>query len=104
MIERVVKLWVDDVREPPNDDWVWVKNYVAASMLLTTHASWISTISLDHDLGEDEETGYDLLNWMEWMVHDHDLPLPQDIRIHTANPAGRENMERARDKIVEMLQ
>jgi len=48
----------------------------------------VEALSLDHDLG-DGPTGYDLLKTVE----QYRVPLPLDVRIHSANPVGRESME-----------
>lgn len=86
----MIKLWLDDVRIPP-DDWTWCK-----------------TASLDHDLGVCEscyelgdqavdvricaescahachETGSDLVRWMA----EHDAWPMTKPRVHSANPVG----------------
>ena len=86
----MMKLWVDDIRLPP-DGWVWAKNYDQAIDLLKTNE--VSNLSLDHDLGdENEKTGYDIMRWIEEKAFfDADWSLPR-IKFHTSNPAGRRNM------------
>ena len=60
-------------------------------------AMWniVDVISLDHDLGEDTPTGYDVLKMLEQMAHEEDRRVPFEILIHSANPVGRKNMEAA---------
>lgn len=77
------KLWVDDVRTPP-EDWHWAKNSAAAIECLDRMRNQITHISLDHDLGGDDTTRPVVL----WMC-EHEL-WPQNIQVHTANPVGRE--------------
>ncbi len=43
-----MKLWVDDLRTPP-DGWAWAKTSAEAIGMLTDHA--VTEPSLDHDLG-----------------------------------------------------
>lgn len=89
-------LWLDDIRTPPDDNWTWVKTFDAAvSMVVYTHNKEITIkhMSLDHDLGEGS-TGYDFVVWLEHQIILHNYPKPV-IKIHSANPVGRENMMRA---------
>ena len=91
----MIKLWVDDVRDAPDESWMVARNFDVAIFWLAQRG--VSVVSLDHDLGE-EKTGYDIACAMErWMVEgDYD---PPEIRIHSANPVGRGNMLRAVEAI-----
>jgi hypothetical protein len=79
-----LKLFVDDLRNPPTQDWMVARSYGEAVAVLSTAP--VVEISLDHDLGEDK-SGYDVAKWMiesdTW---------PRIIRVHTANPVGRDNI------------
>jgi hypothetical protein len=61
-----MKLWLDDVREPPNrDEWEWVQTpWMALSFILYV-GEGCETWSLDHDLGKGIPTGYELLCMVE---------------------------------------
>lgn len=99
-----MKLWHDDVRPPPSDEWSWARTNEEARMLLYGAKAYdqeITACSLDHDLGanpEDgicakgaaEETG---LKLVEWMI-ENDL-VPPKVTIHSWNPAGARNMAQA---------
>jgi hypothetical protein len=65
-----VRLWLDDPRVPPDPSWRWVKTPQDAIDLLKTGD--VIEVSLDHDLGlfagEREQTGYDVLLWLEEKV------------------------------------
>lgn len=116
------KLFLDDFRNPKDaftlviphlkifweDDWDIVRNY-------DEFVSWIEAnglpdfISFDHDLADEhyedvmnnpkldysqyrEKTGLDCAKWLvDWCV-DNKLSLP-DYAVHSANPAGRRNIE-----------
>jgi hypothetical protein len=100
-----MKVYLDDQREPPDDSWVLVGTPADAIDLLRTGE--VEAISLDHDLGlidgTREETGYDVLLWIEQqavnpesaalrdslrnLVHD------QAIDQHTSNSAARRRMQ-----------
>lgn len=95
-----MKLWVDDLRPPPDsrpspynpgetisDGWWWAKNSKAAIHSLSYHHRMktpFEELSLDHDLGGDDTTRPIVL----WMI-EHNV-WPQKISVHSANPAGRE--------------
>jgi hypothetical protein len=89
-----MKLWVDDLRDPPEADWTWVQTSKAARWYLNI---WIKdgvgvdglTISLDHDLGGDDDTRSIVL----WLIENEVSAWIDDIRVHTANPVGREWLE-----------
>ena len=95
-----MKVWLDDRREPP-PGWVWVKTPAETITLL--EACEVEELSLDHDLGlfgEDgrEETGYDVLLWIEEQVVLHGFR-PPTLAVHSANSAALERMERAIESI-----
>lgn len=99
-------IFLDDVRNPPGDGWVVARNAGAAYFLLREAVSLGETIvlSLDHDLGEDTPTGYDLLNWLEKDIVTEPSFRPDiAFQIHSANPVGRMNMARAIAAIEERL-
>ena len=99
------KIFVDDVREPPDSSWIIVRNYETARHLifsfLTPGTPELDAISLDHDLGE-EKTGYDLMKDLEhhfFLRHEKmtagRAPFGQscpEIFFHSANPVGLQNM------------
>lgn len=79
-----MKLWVDDLREPPSG-WRWALTSAAAIDLLA--ANRFDEISLDHDLGGDDTTRPVVL----WMIENDYRP--SYVRCHSANPVGREWIE-----------
>lgn len=83
-----MKLWVDDVRIPPQGEgWTWVSTYEDAILLVDCLSDSITEMSLDHDLGGDY-TGYDLVKHMA----EFDLWPTCSIRVHSMNPVGANNM------------
>ena len=87
------KLWVDDIRTSP-PGWIWAKNYDEAVEILD--AENIDLLSLDHDLGDDEKgTGYSIACFLEARLYLEGKQPPKTILIHSANPVGRSNIERA---------
>jgi hypothetical protein len=81
-----MKLWVDDLRTPPDDTWTWAKTSTHAIHLLAPRRQ-VTIMSLDHDLGGDDTARAIVLFLCEhggW---------PNEVRVHTANPVGREWLE-----------
>ena len=86
-----MKLFVDDIRNPPDDSWIVVREAEKAIRLINTGK--ISVISLDHDLGENVQTGYDVANHLEKACLLKQIPVPTML-CHSANPPGKANIER----------
>lgn len=100
-----MKLWLDDVRSPPDESWEWVRTNEQAKDWLYNER--VVECSLDHDLGlhdvddpndwdalmdagektKNSETGLDLVNWMI----ENNL-VPPIVRIHSWNPDGVKSM------------
>lgn len=93
-------LWVDDARNPFEDDWmnfspigrsckvVWAQSYQEAIDFL--EKEWPNAICLDHDLGE-EKSGYDIAKYIVDRCIDEGKKLPE-FASQSANPVGRENI------------
>lgn len=93
-------LWVDDARNPMEDDWmnfspigrnckvIWTQSYQEAIDFL--EKEWPDAICLDHDLGE-EKSGYDIAKYIVDRCIDEDKKLPE-FASQSANPVGRENI------------
>ena len=86
-----MKIWVDDLRTPPDDTWVWCKSSsgTIGILLVTKMLKFgnVSLMSLDHDLGGDDTTRPVVL----WMC-ENDF-WPDKVVVHSANPVGREWLE-----------
>jgi hypothetical protein len=89
---KSIKLFLDDVRNPSDvehcldpGEWVIVRTVKAAQDVLFTRQ--VLAISLDHDLGLDQPTGYDLCKWMS-----QNFAWPDQVYFHSMNPVGKQNM------------
>lgn len=89
-----MKIWVDDIREPPDKSWVWFKNSEDTIAELASLKFFSgrtdrspALMSLDHDLGGDDTSRAIVL----WMC-EHDF-WPVEVRVHSANPVGVEWLE-----------
>jgi hypothetical protein len=111
-IEKI-RLYLDDVRTPLQEDWVVVRNYDEFVSKIHFHGlENFEVISLDHDLGDSamfeyynnvkdnyqldytnitEKTGYDCCKFLVSESMSKNIPLPQ-IYVHSANPIGSANM------------
>lgn len=90
-----MKILLDDERIPVQSDWEVIRNHDDFIMTVVLAANAITTISFDHDLGDDSENGMWCLRWIvNEMLSDDPLQLPKltDIIIHSANRVGSENM------------
>lgn len=90
-----MKLWIDDERPTPPGYTHNALSSEQALSLLKNLSTPLEVVSFDHDLGEvwkdgvlDDDTSRRVLYWMV----ENDV-WPKVIRIHTANPVGREWLE-----------
>jgi hypothetical protein len=100
------KLWVDDIRRPPDDSWVWARTNKEA--LLFLRSNFIVEVSLDHDMGlhgfDPDEQDADLRVAPDAHLQPDGMDLVREIvackllspqtkiTVHSWNPVGAENM------------
>ncbi len=88
-----MKIWVDDLRPVPAG-YEWAKSVNQAISLVEkaeANGETIEVLDLDHDLGDFYTDGGDAIKLLDWLAERGTF---YPVRIHTANPVGRENMER----------
>lgn len=93
-----LKLWIDDVRNPPEDDWIIARTSAAAIAVIEYYLERGGScsqmvISFDHDLGGDD-TAMKVVMYIEgvWMLGN----LPSFTwHVHSGNPVGAANIRRA---------
>lgn len=84
-----MKLFLDDIRNPPNDEYIIVRSTNEAIEHIKKHGM-PDFISFDHDLGENDTTMmflHKLYNEI-WTIND---PIP-GYTVHSANPIGKLNI------------
>lgn len=81
------KLWLDDVRTPPSDEWEWAKDMFDVAALMDDHGGYPTEMSLDHDLG-DGQTG----DWMLHILIIDGIPKTTTVHVHSMNPVGAQRM------------
>lgn len=84
-----MKIWLDDVRTAPHE-FIHVKNIKELKSLLKTNTTEIEIMSFDHDLGEDTKDGYQIA---KWLAENHLDRWPKEIKVHSSNPPGAENIK-----------
>lgn len=86
-----MKVFLDDVRSPPDDSWI--RTLSANETIECLKTGQVTNLSLDHDLGDESiyGTGYDVLLWIEQSVYMSSFQ-PPIIRVHSANPVARARM------------
>lgn len=96
-----MKLFIDDLRYPPNDDWIIARTYDEAIKILET--GLVSEISFDHDLGNEnvvsEKSGYDIVCWIEQKLFTGEWTFIPKMSVHSMNPVGRRNIQMVIDTI-----
>lgn len=100
-----MNLWLDDERNPKDkyiqsefgadDSYFWVKTARDAINILKNGN--VKNISLDHDLGTNAGDGLEVAKWIEEQAFLGNIERI-NWSIHSMNPIGRKNMERALEK------
>ncbi len=88
-----MKIWVDDLR-PVSVGYEWAKSVNQAKALIEKaelSGEKIEELDLDHDLGDYFSDGGDAIKLLDWLAERNTF---YPVKIHTANPVGRANMER----------
>lgn len=86
---KKIKIYLDDLRQPPTSDFILCK--IAEEAIKLINIGNVIFISFDHDLGK-KLTGYDVAKYIEQMVFIGEIKCP-DWEIHSMNPVGRKNIE-----------
>lgn len=84
-----MKIWVDDIRTPPDDEWQWCKTSADAILALEIRngsgdhkylTGPVDEMSLDHDLGGEDTTRPIVI----WMIENDFWPV--QVYVHSSNP------------------
>ena len=90
------KLFIDDERFPPSDGPEWIIARTCDDVLnIIMVWGMPGFISFDHDLGEDEPTGYDIAKSLVDMDMNGFINIPNYFTcyVHSQNPIGKANIE-----------
>ncbi len=88
-----MKLWIDDVRPAPNDEY-WLAQSVeqarlAIEIVESSASLEVELIDIDHDAGDYANDGGDYIKLLYWL---EETGRNYPIRIHSMNPVGVANM------------
>lgn len=92
-----MKLFLDDLRNPPDDTWTVYRCPSAIQFDLVHNWDEITHISFDHDLAAyrnngEEITGYDVACDVEKYAFEKGY-CPFTMTVHSANPEGKRRIE-----------
>ena len=92
-----MKLWVDDVRKPPSNEWIWVQSVAQAIPTICMYERNMHDdtiiIDLDHDAGDFVKYGGDYIEILNWLECEDIVDTGYFFRLHTMNPVGYQNMK-----------
>jgi hypothetical protein len=101
-------LFIDDERVPMDvkwgswedqalyrdSEWIIARDWFEVLELVVS-LGFPSLISFDHDLGDNQKTGYEIAQKLCDMIMDGvELPVGFQYRVHSKNPVGAENIQR----------
>ena len=94
-----MKLWIDDMREPPyTGEWIVVRSVRQAKVAIHWYEHQMNEdtilISLDHDAGDFARDGGDYIKLLDWLEEEGIVDTGYFFHIHSQNPVGIENMRR----------
>lgn len=102
-----MKLWIDDIRNAPDESWTVARTVTSAIRALRMFNTEITEVSLDHDISHQvtigslgrpypcEETFLPVAMYMALVIDstlDARVPWRPIVSIHTSNPQGGKEM------------
>jgi len=94
-----MKIFLDDIRNPPDDSWIIVRSYNDFVKLVKETSHLITEISFDHDLGmaydKVAKTGMDAAKFfVEHCIDNPNIGMDlEKVTVHSSNPPGVENIK-----------
>ena len=83
-----MKLWVDDLRQPPSDEWLWAVSVDQAKLAIKVYEinMYDDTIiiDLDHDAGDYAQYGGDFIRLLDWLEEMGIVDTGYFFHIHTS--------------------
>lgn len=104
-------IYLDDERNPKiSHPWVICRTgdeFKKAVRAWPNATKELLYISFDHDLGNDQPSGYDLMKWFCGWLLDHNMAdeilEKVTVNVHSANPVGRKNINAYWDSFTKYL-
>lgn len=96
-----MKVYMDDERVTPEG---WHRTYTVEETIKSLETRTVTHLSLDNDLGEGNEEGYKVVDWLEETIYfDVTFPMPV-ITVHSANASRVQYMRRGIQAIEKIRQ
>lgn len=92
MTRQLVKIFIDDIRQPVDPDWYVARTVDGATELIERFRNQRMWIPFDHDLGGDATTRTVVNHMCATGIR------PAAASIHSANPVGRQWLEAALER------
>lgn len=86
-------IWLDDVRDPPSEEWLVIRNSAQFTRLWFHYFDDVERVSFDHDLGEAHWSGLDCARLVDATLKLSDRE-HFCFSVHSANPVGARNIRR----------
>ena len=100
---RPIKLFLDDLRTPPTDDFLLARNESEFILAMYKNPLGFEEIWFDNDLGVGNGSGNRCLEHLIDECEHAEFPHPKRIVIHTMNPVeNRAMMQRAKTYFTEV--
>lgn len=81
-----MKVYLDDDRQTPEG---WHRTHTVAETIELLKTGKVKELSLDNDLGWNQQEGYKVLDWLEEQVfNDNWSVVPDEIDCHSANASA----------------
>lgn len=97
------KLFLDDLRPPPDSSWIVVRS-VDAAVLYCNSYGIPREMSLDHDLGGGDDAPAFLRYLIDRCIDAQDFDPTQIIfNVHSANPVGVKNLNGLWESFIEFF-
>lgn len=91
-----MKLFIDDMRRPPDTSWLWCRTVNGAKSAIRTYESNMRDdtimIDLDHDAGDYAKDGGDHIEILNWLEREGIVDTGYFFHIHSQNVVGVQNM------------
>jgi hypothetical protein len=96
-----MRIYMDDARTTPTG---WDRTYTVEETIAKLETRQVTDLSLDNDLGEGQQEGYKVLDWLEETVYfDMTFPIPM-VTVHSSNASRVEYMHRVLSSIERIRQ
>lgn len=82
----MINVFLDDMRKTPKG---FYRTYTVKETIDILSTEEVDILSLDNDLGEEQEEGYKVMDWIEEQIHvNPTFKMPKKIIVHSSNPSA----------------